>query len=65
MGLFDNLKKKKDAKALGLSVEQYDQYLVAQSMNITLEAFKRYLTSFSGKYSLEQFAQLSDILGEK
>ena len=57
MGLFDNLKKKKDAKALGLSVEQYDQYLVAQSMNITLEAFKRYLTSFSGKYSLEQFAQ--------
>ena len=56
MGLFDNLKKKKDAKALGLSVEQYDQYLVAQTMNITLENFRRYLASFSGKYSLEQFA---------
>ena len=49
MGFFDNLKKKKDAKAVGLSVEQYEQYLVAQNMGIAIESFKRYLSSFLGK----------------
>lgn len=56
MGFFDNIKKKKEAKELGLSVEQYDQFLVAQSKGISLDHFKRYLASFEGKYSLDQYA---------
>ena len=31
MGLFDNIKKKKEAKALDLTIEQYDEFLVAQT----------------------------------
>lgn len=55
MGLFDNLKKKNEAKRLGLSVEQYDEYMEATKQGISLEQYKRYLASFSGKLSLLQF----------
>lgn len=55
MGLFDNLKKKNEAKQLGLSIEQYESFLVAQSAGLTLDDFKQYLSSFSAKYSIPQF----------
>ena len=55
MGLFDNLKKKNEAKQLGLSVEQYDEYMEATKQGISLEQYKRYLASFSGKLNLSQF----------
>lgn len=55
MGLFDNIKKKNEAKQLGLSVEQYDEYIGATKQGISLEQYKRYLASFSGKLNLSQF----------
>ena len=61
MGFFDNLKKKKEAKALGLSVDQYDQFLIAKTEGITLNSFKRYISSFTGKYSLNQYAQYLEL----
>lgn len=61
MGFFDNLKKKKEAKALGLSVDQYDQFLIAKTEGITLNSFKRYISSFAGKYSLDQYAQYLEL----
>lgn len=58
MGLFDNMKKKKEAKNLGLTFEQYDGFLSAKAQGITIDEYKRYLSSFSGKYRLEQFSTL-------
>lgn len=58
MGLFDNMKKKNEAKNLGLTVEQYDGFLSAKAQGISIDDYKRYLSSFSGKYSLEQFSTL-------
>lgn len=55
MGLFDNIKKKNEAKQLGLSVEQYDEYIGTTKQGISLEQYKRYLASFSGKLNLSQF----------
>lgn len=45
MGLFDNIKKKNEAKQLGLTVEQHDEYMEATKQGISLEQFKRYLAS--------------------
>lgn len=55
MGLFDNMKKKSEAKKLGLSVEQYDEYMKANKQGISLDQYKCYLASFSGKMNLSQF----------
>lgn len=55
MGLFDLIKKKKNAKKLGLSVEQYDEYIEAIKLGISLKEFKRYLSSLSDKINLVQF----------
>lgn len=58
MGLFDNMKKKKEAKNLGLTNEQYEVYEAAQSMGIDIDEFKTYLSSFSSEYNLEQYVVL-------
>ena len=58
MGLFDNIKKKNEAKNLGITVEQYDGFVSAKAQGITIDEYKRYLNAFSGKYSLEQFSIL-------
>jgi hypothetical protein len=55
IGFFDNLRKKKEAKRLGLDLDRYEQYLSAQSTGISVEEFKRYHAAFSSRYSLEQF----------
>ncbi len=55
MGLFDNMKKKSEAKQLGLSVEQYDEYIEASKQGLTLDQYKRYLASFSTRLNLNQF----------
>lgn len=55
MGLFDNIKKKNEAKRLGLTVEQYDEYRVMQEKGIALDEYKRYLASYSAKYSADDF----------
>lgn len=57
IGFFDNLRKKKEAKRLGLNLDSYEQYLSAQSTGISVEEFKRYHAAFSSQYSLEQFLQ--------
>ena len=49
MGLFDNMKKKNEAKNLGLTVEQYDGFLSAKAQGISIDDYKSYLSSFSGK----------------
>ena len=55
MGLFDNIKKKKEAKALDLTIEQYDEFLVAQTKGLSIEDYKRFIASFSNKYNMDQF----------
>lgn len=55
MSLFDNVKKKNEAKRLGLTVEQYEVFESLQAQGITIEEYKRYLTTFSAKYSVDQF----------
>ena len=55
MGFFDNMKKKKQAKALELTLEQYEEFLSLESLNISIDAYKRYITSFVGEYDLRQF----------
>ena len=55
MGLFDNVKKKNEAKRLGLTVEQYEVFEPLQAQGITIEEYKRYLTTFASKYSVDQF----------
>ena len=55
MGLFDNVKKKNEAKRLGLTVDQYEVFESAQAQGMTIEEYKRYLSSFAGRYSIDQF----------
>lgn len=57
MGLFDTIKKKNEAKKLGLTVEQYEEYIAAQEQGISINEYMRYLSSFSDKYSVERFVQ--------
>ena len=55
MGLFDNMKKKKEAKALDLTLEQYDEFLVAQTKGLSIADYKRFIASFANKYNMDQF----------
>ena len=55
MGLFDNVKKKNEAKRLGLTVGQYEVFESAQAQGMTIDEYKRYLSSFAGRYSIDQF----------
>ena len=55
MGLFDNIKKKKEAKALDLTIEQYDEFLIAQTKGLSIEDYKRFIASYSSKYNMDQF----------
>ena len=55
MGLFDDLKKKKEAKAVDLTIEQYDEFLVVQAKGLSIEEYKRFISSFADNYSTDQF----------
>lgn len=55
MGLFDNVKKKNEAKRVGLSVEQYDGFIAAQTQGVSIDEYKRFLSDFAGKYTFEEF----------
>lgn len=55
MGLFENSKMKKEAKRLGLTIEQYEGYLSVEGRGLSVDAYKRFLYSFTGRYTIEQF----------
>lgn len=55
MGFFEHSKKKKEAKRLGLTIEQYEGYLSVEGRGLTVDAYKRFLYSFTGRYTIEQF----------
>lgn len=58
MSIFDNMRKKRAAKQLGMTVEQYDGYLSVQNKGLSPEEYKRYLAAFSARYSVDQYLLL-------
>ena len=55
MGLFDHLKKKKEAKQMGVTVSQYEEFLRLQKAGLTEQEYTRYRTNFAGSYSIDDF----------
>lgn len=55
MGLFDHLKKKKEAKQMGVTVSQYEEFLRLQKRGLTEQEYTRYRTNFAGSYSIDDF----------
>lgn len=56
MGLFETIKLKKAAKKVGLTYEQYLQYLLmASAKGYSLEDYRMYLTALENGYSLDEY----------
>ena len=55
MGLFDHLKKRKEAKQMGVTMPQYEEFLSLQKRGLTEQEYTRYRTHFAGSYSIDDF----------
>lgn len=56
MGFFDNLKLKKAAKSLNLTVEEYTVYLTIEADGVTVDQYKTYLSQYKGILTPKQYA---------
>lgn len=56
MGFFENLKIKKAANNLGLTIDEYTEFTEAQKLGISVEEYKNWLNKYKQTLNLEEYA---------
>lgn len=65
MGFFENLKIKSEAKKLGFTIDEYNDYLEAEKYGISADEYRRWIKEFKKTLTLEEFGAFCKALKVK
>lgn len=65
MGFFENLKIKSEAKRLGFTLDEYNDYLEAEKFGISADEYRRWIKEFKKTLTLEEYGAFCKALKVK